>query len=78
LENEAAVDIGIITSLIMPTEVMWKKALTIFQPAMSNIEFLAGPFTVVSQPSNLMVIYAVVYTVILLLFALWSFTRRDL
>jgi hypothetical protein len=45
---------------------------------MSDTTFIAGPFTVVSQPSNLMVVYAVIYTAALLLFALWSFTRRDL
>lgn len=78
LENEAAVDIGIFTSLLMPTEIMWKKALTLFQPGMNGTTFIAGPFTVVSQPSNLMVVYAVIYTAALLLFALWSFTRRDL
>lgn len=78
LANEAAVDIGIFTSLIMPTEIMWKKALSLFQPGMNGTTFVAGPFTVVSQPSNLMVVYAVIYTAALLLFALWSFTRRDL
>lgn len=78
LENEAAVDIGIFTSLLMPTEIMWKKALTLFQPRFTNTPFLAGPFTVTSQPSDLMVVYAVIYSAVLLTFALWSFTRRDL
>jgi ABC-type transport system involved in multi-copper enzyme maturation permease subunit len=77
-ENEAAVDIGIFTSLIMPTEIMWKKALTLFQPGFTTNPNMAGPFIVTSQPSDLMVVYAVIYTAALLLFALWSFTRRDL
>ena len=76
--NEAAVDIGIVTSLIMPSEILWKKALTLFQPTMANMPFSAGPFAVASQPSDLMVVYGVVYTVVLLLFAMWSFSRRDL
>jgi Cu-processing system permease protein len=76
--NEAAVDIGIVTSLIMPSEILWKKALTLFQPSMANMPFSAGPFAVASQPSNLMVTYGVIYMVGLLFFAMWSFSRRDL
>jgi Cu-processing system permease protein len=76
--NEAAVDLGIITSLIMPSEILWKKALTLFHPSMANMPFSAGPFAVASQPSDLMVAYGVFYMVLLLLFAMWSFSRRDL
>ncbi len=78
LRNETAVDLGILSSLILPSEIMWKKASTMFQPnVMSGMEF-AGPFSVVSQPSNAMVVYAIFYVVIFLLAALWSFSRRDL
>lgn len=76
--NEAAVDIGIVTSLIMPSEILWKKALTLFQPSIANMPFSAGPFAVASQPSDLMVTYGVLYMVGLLIFAMWSFSRRDL
>jgi len=76
--NEAAVDIGIITSLIMPSEILWKKALTLFQPSMASMPFSAGPFAVASQPSDLMVTYGVLYMVGFVLFAMWSFSRRDL
>jgi ABC-type transport system involved in multi-copper enzyme maturation permease subunit len=76
--NEAAVDIGIVTSLIMPSEILWKKALTLFQPSMANMPFSAGPFAVASQPSDLMITYGVVYMVGLLFLAMWSFSRRDL
>lgn len=76
--NEAAVDIGIVTSLIMPSEILWKKALTLFQPSLANMPFSAGPFAVASQPSDLMIVYGVVYTAVLLLLAMWSFSRRDL
>ena len=76
--NEAAVDIGIITSLIMPSEILWKKALTLFQPTMASMPFSAGPFAVASQPSDLMVTYGAIYMVGFLLFAMWSFSRRDL
>jgi len=78
LRNETAVDIGIFTSLIMPGEILWKKALSMFQLNMASTPLNAGPFTIVTQPSNLMVSYAFGYTVLLLLLALWSFSRRDL
>ncbi len=76
--NEAAVNVGIITSLIMPADVLWKKALTLFQPSYVNTPFMAGPFAIASQPSNLMVAYSVFFVIFMLLLALWSFTRRDL
>jgi len=78
LRNETAVDVGIFTSLIMPTEVLWKKASTLFEPGLvSGFEF-AGPFSVSSQPSDLMIVYSVVYIFLLMLLALWLFTTRDI
>lgn len=76
--NETAVDIGIATSLLLPTEILWKQALSLFQPRLSGAIAMAGPLAVVSQPSDLMLAYAVGYTAVLLLLALVSFERRDL
>lgn len=78
LQNETAVDIGIVTSLIMPTEILWKQALSLLQPRVTSSPFAAGPFVVLSQPSDLMIGYAVLYTAVLLLWSLISFSRRDL
>lgn len=78
LQNEAAVNIGIITSLIMPADALWKKALSYYQPQALGFANMAGPFAVTTEPSTLMVIYAVIYLASLLLFAVWSFSRRDL
>lgn len=77
-QNEAAVNIGIVTSLIMPADILWKKALTLFQPGFQNTPYLAGPFAVTSQPSNLMIIYAIFFLLALVALAIWSFSRRDL
>jgi Cu-processing system permease protein len=77
-QNETAVNIGIVTSLIMPTEIVWKKALTLFQPGVMNSFAVAGPFSVASQPTDLMIQYAVGYTAVLLFFAIVSFSRLDL
>ena len=76
--NEAAVDIGIVTSLIMPSEIVWKKAQSIFQPQLAATPYAAGPFAVSSQPSDLMIVYGVLYLLFFLFFAMWSFSRRDL
>lgn len=78
LENETAVNIGIVTSLIMPGEILGKKALSLLQPRFAGSPFLAGPFSVFSQPSDLMIVYAILYGAVLLAFAVWSFSRRDL
>lgn len=77
-ENETAVDIGIITSLIMPTEILWKKALAVFQPRFATTPLVSGPFSVSSQPSDLMVWYALFFMLVLLGLALLSFSKRDL
>jgi ABC-type transport system involved in multi-copper enzyme maturation permease subunit len=78
IRNETAVDIGIATSLIMPSEILWKKALTLFDPNLTSNALNAGPFGIASQPSNLMIGYAIFYLLLLLVFALVSFSRRDL
>jgi ABC-type transport system involved in multi-copper enzyme maturation permease subunit len=76
--NEAAVNIGILTSLLMPADALWKKALTYFQPSELISTADLGPFAATTNPSTLMIVYAVGYLVVLLLLALWSFARRDL
>ncbi len=78
LQSEMAVNIGIVTSLIMPTEILWRQALALLQPRVTSATFAAGPFMVLSQPSDLMIGYAVVYTAVLLLLSLIAFSRRDL
>jgi ABC-type transport system involved in multi-copper enzyme maturation permease subunit len=78
MRNETAVDIGIVTSLIMPTEILWRKATAVFEPQLvSGFEF-AGPFSVGSQPSDTMILYAVIYILALLALAIWLFSSRDL
>ncbi len=77
LRNETAVDIGIASSLIMPTEILSKKALTLFLPHFSSSSFFAGPFTITSQPNGMMISYAIGYLIAGIAIALFSFTHRD-
>lgn len=76
--NETAVDLGIVSSLIMPTEVLWKKASLFFEPRLADNLVFAGPFSVASLPSDAMIIYALLYLVGFIGLSLRSFGRRDL
>ena len=78
IRNTAAVNVGIVSSLIMPADSLWKKATAYFQPSDVTNPFELGPFAAITEPSTLMVVYAVLYLVVLLAFSLWSFSRRDL
>ncbi|MGB1250283.1 MAG: ABC transporter permease subunit [Candidatus Promineifilaceae bacterium] len=76
--NETAINLGILSSLLVPIEALWRKASVIFEPSMLGDFTQGGPFTVASEPSDAMLVYALLYIVGLLLFATWSFGRRDL
>ncbi len=75
--SHTAVNIGIITSLIMPSEALWKRAAHELQsPLVAALGF--SPFSSAYYPSLLMVVYAVLYTVITLTLAVLLFNQRDL
>ncbi len=79
MQNETAINIGIISSLLMPIEALWRKASVLFQPRNLDITGnFAGPFSVGNEPSDAMIVYAVIYVVGLLLLAMRSFGTRDL
>lgn len=77
LESQTAVDIGIASSLLLPSEGLWRYAAALMQET-SLMNMMPSPFTVTSQPSFAFVIYALVYMLGLLLAAMWAFGRRDL
>ena len=75
--NNVAVNIGIISSLIVPTEAIWKRAAHLMEsPIIAAIGF--SPFTSGSPPSPLMVWYTIMYIVIIMALAIRQFKRRDL
>jgi ABC-type transport system involved in multi-copper enzyme maturation permease subunit len=55
IRNPAAVNVGIVSSLIMPADSLWKKATAYFQPGDVTNPFELGPFAAITEPSNLMV-----------------------
>ena len=77
IQNQTAVNVGIISSLIIPSEALWKRAAFEMQsPLVAALGF--SPFTAASMPSLLMVLYGMVYALLALLLAIGLFNRRDL
>ena len=75
--SQTAINIGIITSLILPSEALWKRAAHELQsPLMGALG--VSPFTSSSYPSNLMILYAVIYLTIMMISTINQFNRRDL
>jgi Cu-processing system permease protein len=73
----AAVRIGIVTSLVVPTEALWRRAAYEMQTPLASTLGLS-PFGAFSVPSLLMVLYAIFYLVIVFAIAVSTFNRRDI
>lgn len=81
LQNQAAsktaVNIGVITSLILPSEALWRRAASELQsPLVAALGF--SPFSSTSVPSNAMIVYAVIYLLVVIVAAIRLFNTRDL
>jgi Cu-processing system permease protein len=77
VQNQTAVNIGIISSLIVPSEALWRRATFEMQSSIGR-QLGMTPFSVSSVPSPAMIVYAAIYMTIILLWAVWVFSRRDL
>ena len=77
VRNEAAVNIGIVTSLLIPSEAMWKRAAYLMEPPFLR-SIGVHPFAAVSAPSPAMVVYTLLYIGVALAGALYLFEHRDL
>ena len=78
LGNQTTVVIGILSSLLMPSEALWRRAAFEMQTALAAAAVPNPLMSTASVPSVAMVIYAVVYAAAALTLAVWSFRRRDL
>ncbi len=81
LQNQAAsqtaVNIGVITSLILPSEALWRRAASELQsPLVAALGF--SPFSSTSVPSNAMIVYAGIYLLVVIALAIQLFNTRDL
>jgi Cu-processing system permease protein len=77
VSNPTAVQIGIVTSLVIPTEALWRRAAYEMQTPLASALGMS-PFGAFSVPSALMVVYAVVYLVIIFAIAVSTFNHRDI
>lgn len=77
LQSSAAVRIGIISSLLLPVEALWRRAAYLMQPPL-NQSLPVSPFSIASVPSPAMVVYAGFYAAGALGLAIYLFSRRDL
>ncbi len=78
LQNQSAVNVGIVSSLIMPSESIWRRAAYDMQSALVRSFGGLSPFSSQSAPSRIMVLYAVGYAGVMLLLAMRRFSKRDL
>ena len=75
--GQTTVNIGILTSLIMPSEALWKRAAHELQsPLVAALGF--SPFSAGSYPSLAMILYSVLYMFAATGMAVRLFSRRDL
>jgi ABC-type transport system involved in multi-copper enzyme maturation permease subunit len=77
IQDQTAVKVGILTSLIIPSEALWRRAAFEMQSPLTGSLGLS-PFGTVSVPSLLMIAYSGLYLVAALALALRTFQRRDL
>jgi Cu-processing system permease protein len=76
-ESAHLVRLGLFSSLLMPSEAIWRRAAYEMQsPIAGSLPF--SPFANVSVPSGTMICYAVVYMFVALAIAVLHFQSRDL
>jgi len=75
--NQTAVQVGIATSLLFPTEALWRRASFEMQSALGAVLQMT-PFVTLSVPNLLMVIYAALYLLSALAVAVRIFQYRDI
>lgn len=73
----ACVDLGIVASLVMPSDALWRRAAYRMQPPLLGAMGVS-PFSSATVPSLIMILYAGMYAMAAVLLAQVLFERRDL
>jgi Cu-processing system permease protein len=73
----ACVYLGILASLVMPSDALWRRAAFKVQPPLLGAVGVS-PFSSSAVPSTAMVVYAALYALLALVLAQILFERRDL
>jgi len=77
LQNSTAIKVGIVASLIIPSESLWKRAAFEMQTPLAGALGMS-PFSTISVPSPLMIAYSVLYLLVMLAVAVRIFDKRDI
>ena len=75
--SKTAINIGIITSLLMPSESLWRRAAHELQSPLVAV-LGVSPFSSGTYPSTIMLVYALLYILIAFALAVRLFNQRDL
>jgi len=76
-QTPRAINVGVVASLLMPSEALWRRAAFEMQSPLANsLHF--SPFSILTVPSGAMIIYAGFYLVVALGIAIRRFSQRDL
>ncbi len=85
LGRDSLVTTGIISGLLMPTDPLYRYAVSLTKPELSVLEAVLpsgptsfGPFGAASAPSGWVIVYAALFALGLLAAAVAVFNRRDL
>lgn len=78
LRNPSLVNTGIISSLLIPTDPLYRLIYGAVTPKVGGILANAGPFGAASLPSVWMVVYAIVYLLLFFGLTLRNFNRKEL
>jgi len=76
-QTQRAVNVGVIASVLMPSEALWRRAAFEMQSPLASAMRIS-PFSTLSVPSTAMIFYAVIYLTIALVIAIRRFSQRDL
>ncbi len=75
--NQTAIQVGIVSSLLIPTEALWRRATYVMQSPLTSALQMT-PFSTLSVPSTLMIVYAFIYLGVMLWVAVNIFQHRDI
>jgi Cu-processing system permease protein len=76
-QSDRLVNLGILSSVLMPSEAIWRRASYVMQTSIARTLDLS-PFATRSAPSATMMLYAIVYLLLALCAAIYRFHQRDL
>ena len=76
-QTQRAVNVGVIASVLMPSEALWRRAAFEMQSPLASAMRIS-PFSTLSVPSTAMIFYAAIYMIIALLISIRRFSQRDL